>query len=116
MVASLWQATVSMRECAVPWKHKYVPVETGCMFTRSLRLKTLRNLPSRVVRERGPLVNCPSRRVGVCHHQHLQGVNLACNLTLDLGASPDVGLQAKVDLGGMGRQHVTFAPRGEHLH
>ena len=43
-VASLWQATVSMRERAVPWKQDYVACGTGCTSTRSLRLKACRNV------------------------------------------------------------------------
>ena len=31
--ASLWQAAVSMRERAVPWKQEYVPCGTGCRST-----------------------------------------------------------------------------------
>ena len=42
--ATLWQATVSMRERAAPWKQEYVPYGTGWRSTKSLRLKALRNV------------------------------------------------------------------------
>ena len=42
--ASLWQAVVSMRERAVPWKQQYVSCGTGCRSTRSLGLKACRSV------------------------------------------------------------------------
>ena len=42
--ASLWEATVSMRERTAPWKQDYVPCETGCRSTKSLRLQALKNV------------------------------------------------------------------------
>ena len=43
-VTSLWQATVSMWERAVPWTQEYVSCRTGCRSARSLRLKAYKNI------------------------------------------------------------------------
>ena len=86
---------------------------TGCRSTRSLRLTARRNVRQRVSSGRGvPPILLPGRRVGVGHYQNGRRIHYVGELAPDVRPPSHVWLTANVDLGGVGRQHVTFPAPG----